>query len=138
MKMQITEIITDETLREIREHGTPEFPFEYYLDDIDEIGQGYVEWHWHNEIGMGMGRIWKSNLQGLEMKRLSLKRGGDFINSRVIHRFETPGGALMPNILHAPELLAARESAIYQKYVSPVIHMVKNMRFWKKKKIVVY
>lgn len=37
--MQITEIITDETLREIREHGTPEFPFEYYLDDIDEIGQ---------------------------------------------------------------------------------------------------
>lgn len=32
--MQITEIITDETLREIREHGTPEFPFEYYLDDI--------------------------------------------------------------------------------------------------------
>ena len=48
--MQITEIITDETLREIREHGTPEFPFEYYLDDIDEIGQGYVEWHWHNEI----------------------------------------------------------------------------------------
>ena len=50
MKMQITEIITDETLREIREHGTPEFPFEYYLDDIDEIGQGYVEWHWHNEI----------------------------------------------------------------------------------------
>ena len=46
--MQITEIITDETLREIREHGTPEFPFEYYLDDIDEIGQGYVEWHWHN------------------------------------------------------------------------------------------
>ena len=35
--MQITEIITDETLREIREHGTPEFPFEYYLDDIDKI-----------------------------------------------------------------------------------------------------
>ena len=35
--MQITEIITDETLREIREHGTPEFPFEYYLDDIGEM-----------------------------------------------------------------------------------------------------
>ena len=41
--------------------------------------------------------------------------------THLIHRFETPGGALMPNILHAPELLAARESAIYQKYVSPVI-----------------
>ena len=55
--MQITEIITDETLREIREHGTPEFPFEYYLDDIDEIGQGYVEWHWHNEIDCRKGSL---------------------------------------------------------------------------------
>ena len=73
------------------------------------------------------------------MKRLSLKRGRVFfINSRVIHRFETPGGALMPNILHAPELLAARESAIYQKYVSPVITYGKEYVILEKEKIVVY
>ena len=119
--MQITEIITDETLREIREHGTPEFPFEYYLDDIDEIGQGYVEWHWHNEIEWAWVESGKVICR-IGNEKIILEAGeGIFINSRVIHRFETPGGALMPNILHAPELLAARESAIYQKYVSPVI-----------------
>ncbi len=136
--MQITEIITDETLREIREHGTPEFPFEYYLDDIDEIGQGYVEWHWHNEIEWAWAESGKVICR-IGNEKIILEAGeGIFINSRVIHRFETPGGALMPNILHAPELLAARESAIYQKYVSPVITYGKEYVILEKKKIVVY
>ena len=119
--MQITEIVTDEMMREIREHGTPEFPFEYYLDDISKIGQGYVEWHWHNEIEWAWvecGRV----ICRIGNEKIVLAEGeGIFINSRVIHRFETPAGALMPNILYAPELLAARESVIYQKYVSPII-----------------
>ena len=132
--MQITEIITDETLREIREHGTPEFPFEYYLDDIDEIGQGYVEWHWHNEIEWAWVESGKVICR-IGNEKIILEAGeGIFINSRVIHRFETPGGALMPNILHAPELLAARESAIYQKYVSPVITYGKEYVILEKEK----
>lgn len=91
--MQITEIITDETLREIREHGTPEFPFEYYLDDIDEIGQGYVEWHWHNEIEWAWVESGKVICR-IGNEKIILEAGeGIFINSRVIHRFETPGGA---------------------------------------------
>ena len=40
----------------------------------------------------------------------------------------------MPNILHAPELLAARESAIYQKYVSPVITYGKEYAILEKEK----
>ena len=40
----------------------------------------------------------------------------------------------MPNILHAPELLAARESAIYQKYVSPVITYGKEYVILEKEK----
>lgn len=119
--MQITEMITDETMREIREHGTPEFPFEYYLDDINKIGQGYVEWHWHNEIEWAWVECGKVICR-IGNEKIILEKGeGIFINSRVIHRFETPDGALMPNILYAPELIAAKGSAIYQKYVSPVI-----------------
>ena len=88
--MQITEIITDETLREIREHGTPEFPFEYYLDDIDEISQGYVEWHWHNEIEWAWVESGKVICR-IGNEKIILEAGeGIFINSRVIHRFETP------------------------------------------------
>lgn len=119
--MQITEMITDETMREIREHGTPEFPFEYYLDDINKIDQGYIEWHWHNEIEWA----WVESgtvICRIGNEKLILQEGeGVFINSRVIHRFETPDGALMPNILYAPELIAPQGSAIYQKYVDPVV-----------------
>ena len=43
--MQITEIRTDETLRELRAHGTPEFPFEYYYDDFNKFSGQSIEWH---------------------------------------------------------------------------------------------
>ena len=41
--MQITEIKTDDTLRELRPHGRPDFPFEYYYDDIKGFDKQYVE-----------------------------------------------------------------------------------------------
>ena len=46
--MQITEIRTDETMRELREHGTAAFPFEYYYDDVHAYDKHYIEWHWHD------------------------------------------------------------------------------------------
>lgn len=91
------------------------------MQRFSKIGQEYVEWHWHNEIEWAWvecGRV----ICRIGNEKIVLAEGeGIFINSRVIHRFETPAGALMPNILYAPELLATRESVIYQKYVSPII-----------------
>ena len=43
-------IRTDETLRELDEHGTPGFPFVYYLDDLDRYAGRREEWHWHIEF----------------------------------------------------------------------------------------
>ena len=48
--MQVTEIITNDKLRETRMHGSPEFHFEYYLDDIHKYDKHYIEWHWHTEL----------------------------------------------------------------------------------------
>ena len=42
--MQVTEIITNDKLRETRMHGSPEFHFEYYLDDIHKYDKHYIEW----------------------------------------------------------------------------------------------
>ena len=38
--MQITKIITDDTLRELREHGTEEFPFQYNQAEIKKCHEG--------------------------------------------------------------------------------------------------
>ena len=37
--MQITKIITDDTLRELREHGTEEFPFQYNQEEIKKYDE---------------------------------------------------------------------------------------------------
>ena len=97
--MQVTEIITNDKLRETRMHGSPEFHFEYYLDDIHKYDKHYIEWHWHTELEflyVQQGTV--ECLIGSE--RILLPAGhGMMINSKVIHRFESVSGALMPNIL---------------------------------------
>lgn len=119
--MQITEIITDGSLREMREHGKPDFSFEYYEDDFGLYRQQCIEWHWHREfefVSIDSGPV--DCLTGTERIRLHTGEGM-FINSGVIHRFEADDSGLMPNILFAPEFLSTRDSAVYRKYVDPVL-----------------
>ena len=44
------EMITDDTLREMKSHGTADFPFQYYSETFDWKRLESIEWHWHNEI----------------------------------------------------------------------------------------
>lgn len=120
--MQVTEIITNDKLREMRMHGSPEFHFEYYLDDIHKYDKHYIEWHWHTELEflyVQQGTV--ECLIGSE--RILLPAGhGMMINSKVIHRFESVSGALMPNILFLPDFIAPKNSAIFTEYVAPIVN----------------
>lgn len=119
--MHTCEIITDDTLRETNPHGTPDFPFQYYYDDIKKIDKQYIEWHWHNEfefVFVETGPI--DCLIGQE--RICMGKGdGMFINGGIIHRFESVGEGQMPNILFAPAFIAGTHTFIYDKYISPVL-----------------
>lgn len=46
---------------------------------------------------------------------------GIFINSQVIHRFESAQSVIIPNIVFSPSLLATEDSLVYQKYIQPVL-----------------
>ena len=119
--MHTCEIITDDTLRETKSHGTPGFPFQYYYDDIKKIDKQYIEWHWHNEfefVYVETGPI--DCLIGQERIRMN-KGDGMFINSGIIHRFESSGEGRMPNILFSPVFIAPKHSVIYEKYISPIL-----------------
>lgn len=119
--MQIFEVITDETLRETKPHGTAAFPFEYYYDNIKEFRKEHIEWHWHNELEFVMVETGPVDcLVGNE--RIRMEEGeGIFVNSGVIHRYESPGEGGMPNILFSPEFIAPKNSLIHEKYVKPII-----------------
>lgn len=114
-------IITDETIRERVSHGDEKYPFAFYLEDIWQFDFHCIDWHWHPElefvyIEKGCATIFAGN------HRYTLTAGNSiFINTQVIHRFESTESALIPNIVFSPLLLAPKESLIYQKYIQPIL-----------------
>lgn len=115
-------IKTDETLRETVSHGSEEYPFKYYKEDIWLFDFHCVDWHWHSEVEFVF--IEKGTAEFLVgSERYVLGSGtGIFVNSQVIHRFESSESAVIPNIVFAPSLLAPPESLIYRKYIQPLLN----------------
>lgn len=119
--MPITSIVTDETMRELRMHGSAGFPFAYYEDDFHQYDEHDINWHWHREwewLFVESGEV--DCLIGSERIRLAAG-DGMFIGSKVIHRFLSETDAKMPNILFLPELLAPQGSDLYEAYLLPVL-----------------
>lgn len=114
-------IITDESLREKVHHGTEEYPFQFYEEDIWQFDLHCVDWHWHPEVELIF--IEKGTAEFLlGSDRHTLGAGmGLFINSQVVHRFEAAESTEIPNIVFSPSLLSREESLIYQKYIRPVL-----------------
>jgi len=119
--MQFYKIITDENLKEKNKHGTIEYPFAYYVDDIRKFDLGYIDWHWHHEVEFIT--VTKGSVDCLVGdKKIHLKAGsGIFINSGIIHRFETSDAGTMPNIVFAPELIAPEHTLIHKRYILPLL-----------------
>lgn len=116
-----SKIVTDESLRETIPHGSDDYPFRYYLEDIWEFDFHCIDWHWHPEVEFVL--IEKGTMELLVgSDRYTVEAGtGIFINSQVIHRFETTGSVIIPNIVFSPSLLAPEASLIYRKYIQPIL-----------------
>lgn len=104
--MQITKIITDDTLRELREHGTEEFPFQYNQEEIKKYDEEKIEWHWHMEFEFVV--VTKGSVFCLiGNQRIHLDTGeGLFINTRIIHSIENCNEGVISNVLFSPDLIA--------------------------------
>ena len=114
-------IITDETLRETASHGSEEYPFCYYYEDIRDFDFHCIDWHWHPEVEFVYVQHGKADFL-VGGNRYVLSSGdGIFINSQVIHRFEAEDSAIIPNIVFSPVLLAPQGSLIYSRYIRPII-----------------
>ena len=115
-------IRTDETLRELDEHGTPGFPFVYYLDDLDRYAGRREEWHWHIEFEWCVAERGEVDCL-IDSDRIRLREGdGIFIGSRVIHGFESAAPAIMPNVLFPPSFLFQEGTDIYTESMLPVLN----------------
>lgn len=114
--------VTDDTYLEEQKHGSNEYPFAYYLEDVWEFDFHCINWHWHPEVEFlyvkkGMVHCYVGS------DKIQLSQGqGMFVNSGVLHRYEAQESVLVPNIVFRLELLGSPERRIYQKYVFPVLN----------------
>lgn len=119
-------IVTDETLREMKKHGTERFPFQYYQEHFNWNRLETVEWHWHSELEFV--EILQGAIECHIGEEIIELREGDtfFINSGVIHKYQAPKvcrekQCMFSDILFLPEIIAPNSSLIYEKYIRPIV-----------------
>ena len=113
-------IATDENLMEMAQHGSSQYSFRFYCDDLEQFDFHCIDWHWHTELEILYVESGSLTCY-VGDKQIILKKGeGMFINSRVLHRFHAES-AIMPNFVFMPSFIREQDSIIYQKYVLPVI-----------------
>ena len=117
---------TVETLREMKQHGTERFPFQYYQEHFNWNRLETVEWHWHSELEFV--EILQGAIECHIGEEIIELREGDtfFINSGVIHKYQAPKvcrekQCMFSDILFLPEIIAPNSSLIYEKYVRPIV-----------------
>ena len=114
-------ILTDENRMETIQHGSKEYPFHFYYDNLELFDFHCIEWHWHTEfefVYVETGTVYF----GISDKQFALSEGqGVFINSKILHRYFSQGKAIVPNFVLMPYFIAAQDSLIYQKYVLPIM-----------------
>lgn len=143
------EMITDDTLREIKRHGTVAFPFQYYRETFNWKRRESIEWHWHNEIEFV--RVLDGVIECHIGEQAIVMKQGDalFINSGIIHRYQAPENrkqskCQFSDIIFSPELIAPSSSAVYRKYVQPIVALgqpfllIHGTEAWEKKTLKCY
>ena len=119
--MKIYSIPTDGALRSTLSYGTEDYPFAFFLDEIEAYDSRCVEWHWHREFEFSLA-VKDEVYCRIADRTLRLEKGsGLFINSRTIHRFEAENGGAVANMVFLPEFIAAPDSLLFQKYVLPIL-----------------
>ena len=125
--MEYNKILTDDEFMEIKQHGNSDYPFQYYYDNLELFDFQCIEWHWHREfefLYVESGKV----ICGIGEKQIALSEGeGIFINSKILHRFYSSSGGVIPNFVCMPEFIAPQNSLVYKKYILPIISS--NMSF---------
>ena len=133
-----SQIYTDETFKETVSHGSNDYPFCFYMEDIMQFDFQCIDWHWHPEVEFVFMQEGSAVLL-VGDRQLTLTKGqGIFINTQILHRFEASNHTQTPNIVFSPSLLASEDSLIYQKYICPVLFSSMDFQlfspeiFWQK------
>ena len=122
MPLQDCTIYTDQDRREVRPHGTIEFPCAGYdsVYSVDSVSR--IPWHWHEELEVIY--LYSGTLEIRVPGRSLRMNAGDslMINSNILHEAETSGTCRLQSLVFHPDFICGSESSVfYIKYIQPLI-----------------
>ena len=121
MAVNVCNVITDSTHRELAEHGTPDFPVGIYADDLSVVN---IPWHWHEEWEAGIV-LEGTGLASVGNQTFLLRAGeGFFVNSQILHEFrdQMDSCSKYHSIVFHPRLVGGNlDSVFYRKYIQPLL-----------------
>ncbi|MEG0592786.1 MAG: AraC family transcriptional regulator [Coprobacillus sp.] len=116
--------ITDNNLMDTVDHGSHEFPIQYYVDELYSYPKQMVPLHWHLELEFYVSIGGTTQIQ-IGNDLIYLEEGnGIFINSNILHSFQQANKedkCQCPNIVYSHDLIAPTNSIIYKKYIQQMI-----------------
>lgn len=123
-------ITTDDSLMETVSHGSLDYPFHFYYENMDMFDFNCIDWHWHTElefvhIESGTVTMWVGD------QDFTLNEGDAiFINTKILHKFYSPCAASIPNFLFFAFLYLSRRQPYIQKicsacnkFINPLHHI---------------
>lgn len=125
----------DDNLMETRAHGTEGFPIGIYLNDFSGFADGYINWHWHEEVQLTYITEGEFACE-LDGKEIRLENGDIiFINTGALHQIKAlkkGKGKLYSFIWRGDFIGGNKNSEIYREYVLPVLNMKLYYAVWNK------
>lgn len=118
-------IILNQQLREQITHDPAIFPVTFFRDELTDLPNytGPLHWHPDFEIATALNSVLDFQVGG---QHIVLKAGDSiFVNKNVMHGVRQLSGNApdpMPNIVFADAVIAPETSAIYRKYIRPIVY----------------
>lgn len=114
----------DAQLRESCNYDRTEFPIAYYRKELAQLPNRTGPLHWHPDFELLTAETGVIDFQ-VGQQHIMLRAGDSiFVNENVLHSTRQVEGAEvdpMPNVVFSGTLLAPETSAIYKKYVDPIL-----------------
>ncbi len=127
--------IVDHSLREVKKHGTEGFPFAVYLDDFSNFQNGYICWHWHDEVQITLILEGEFTCQ-VGSEKVVMKPGESiFINSCALHQIcpcKKSYGKLYSFIWKADMLAGNTECDVFKNCIENILKMNQKYFFFDK------
>ena len=125
------ELLVNEEKRELKSHGTFQFPVNISRKRLSSYGTGAFPWHWHDEVELTLVLSGKIDYRVNESQYLLRAGEGLFCNADALHAGSRVDGADCDyvSLTFHPRLLGGYEGCILRsKYVDSLVGAFPSLR----------